>query len=58
MVGIDRKKENSAAPRLLTPRSSAPTMVEPDRLTPGTMARHWKNPIFSATPSGTSVASL
>ena len=52
MVGIARKKENSAAERLSQPMSSAPAIVAPERDTPGTMARHWKRPIVSARPGG------
>ena len=46
MVGMARKNENSAAARLSAPSSIAPTMVAPERETPGTMARHWKSPIL------------
>ena len=52
MVGMARKNENSAAARRSTPSSSAPMMVAPERLTPGTMARHWIAPIFRQTDSG------
>ena len=45
MVGMARKKENSAAARLSAPSSSAPTMVAPERDTPGISARHWNSPI-------------
>ena len=37
--------------------SSAPAIVAPERDTPGTMARHWKMPIASATHSGNRMAS-
>ena len=47
IVGIDRKNENSAADRLDAPSASAPTIVAPDRDTPGIIARHWMKPIFS-----------
>ncbi len=57
MVGMARKKENSAAARLLAPSSMAPTMVEPERETPGTIARHWISPIFRYIASGKVVAS-
>ena len=57
MVGMDRKKENSAAERLAAPSSSAPTMVAPERETPGISARHWKRPILSAIGSGKSMTS-
>ena len=52
MVGIARKKENSAAARLSAPISMAPTMVAPERDTPGTMARHWNRPILKYIGSG------
>ena len=45
MVGMARKNENSAAARLSAPSSIAPTMVAPERDTPGIMARHWNSPI-------------
>ena len=48
MVGMARKKENSAAERLSAPISSAPTMVAPERDMPGITARHWKRPILQA----------
>ena len=57
MVGIARKNENSAAARLLAPSSIAPTMVEPERETPGIIARHWTRPIFRYIDSGKFVAS-
>ena len=40
-----RKNENSVAERLSAPSSNAPTMVAPERETPGIMARHWQRPI-------------
>ena len=46
MVGMARKKENSAAAGLLKPRIMAPMMVAADLDVPGTMARHWKRPII------------
>ena len=38
MTGIARKKVNSADTTLLTPMSSAPTMVAPEREVPGNTA--------------------
>ena len=38
MVGIARKKVNSAATGLATPMSKAPTIVAPDLEVPGTIA--------------------
>jgi len=40
IVGIARKKENSAAAPRDKPRSIAPIMVAADREVPGIMARH------------------
>jgi len=40
MVGIASQNENSAAARRSAPNSMAATMVEPERDTPGIMARH------------------
>ena len=57
MVGMARKNENSVAARLSAPSSSAPTMVEPERDTPGIMARHWQRPMANAVASGRSMAS-
>ena len=45
MVGIASQNENSAAERRSAPNSMAPTMVAPERDTPGTMARHWQTPM-------------
>ncbi len=54
----DRQKEAElAAARLLDPIRSAPTMVAPERETPGIIARHWMNPIASAIGSGKRSAS-
>ena len=58
MVGMARKNENSAAARLSAPISIAPTMVAPERDTPGIMARHWKRPIFRYIGRGNRVASF
>ncbi len=52
MVGMARKKENSAAERLSVPISSAPTIVAPDREVPGISARHWNRPILRHSDSG------
>ena len=57
MVGIARKNENSAAARLSAPSSIAPTMVAPERDTPGIIARHCAKPIFRYIGSGNVVAS-
>ena len=48
MVGIARKNENSAAVARSTRKTRAAMMVEPERETPGTMARHWQTPMNSA----------
>ena len=48
MVGMARKKLNSAAVRRSTPRLSAPMIVAPERLTPGIIARHWAMPMPTA----------
>ena len=45
MVGIASQKENSVAARLSAPNSMAPTIVAPERDTPGIMERHWTKPI-------------
>ncbi len=52
MVGMARKKENSAAERLSAPSSSAPTIVAPEREVPGIIATHWQSPILKASDSG------
>ena len=49
MVGMARKKENSAAAPRLRPRSIAPRIVAPDREVPGIMERHWNRPMYTAT---------
>ena len=46
MVGIASQNENSAAERRSAPSSMAPTMVAPERDTPGTMARHCTTPMM------------
>ena len=48
MVGMARKKENSAAINLEVPNRVAPIIVDPDLDVPGTRARHWKRPINKA----------
>ena len=48
MVGIPRRKENSAAKGRVKPRNTAPMMVEAERDIPGHIARHWKRPTPSA----------
>ena len=45
MVGMARKKENSAAARLSLPSSIAPTMVAPERDTPGISDSVWNRPM-------------
>ena len=45
MVGMARKKENSAPAGLATPRAIAPKIVEPERDVPGIRLRHWNAPI-------------
>ena len=44
MIGMAMKKVNSAALRLSVPSSSAPTIVAPERDTPGTSASIWNEP--------------
>ena len=48
IVGMARKKVNSVAAVLDTPRSNAPIMVTPERDVPGTAASSWKQPIKKA----------
>ena len=48
MVGIARKKVNSAAAERETNKSSAPIIVMPEREVPGIMASSWKQPIKKA----------
>ena len=47
-----RKNENSAAAGLSSPMARPPTMVAPDRDTPGTSASIWHMPMPSARGSG------
>ena len=50
MTGMARKKVNSAAITLLTPISSAPTIVAPEREVPGKIAAiSWNRPIIRAS---------
>ncbi len=58
MVGIARKNENSAAAGRSSPSSMPPTMVAPDRDTPGTSASVWQTPTPSARPTGVCSASM
>ena len=48
MVGIARKKVNSAAAVREMQRSNAPKIVMPEREVPGIHARIWKQPIKKA----------
>lgn len=48
IVGMARKKENSAPAALPTPRMIAPRMVEPEREVPGIRLSHWKQPMSMA----------
>ena len=57
MVGMARKKLNSAAARLSTPSSTPPTMVAPERDTPGIIDTHCISPTPSAVFSGSFMAS-
>ena len=54
IVGIARKKENSVARTLLSPRRTPPIIVAADLEVPGTIARHWKIPISTAVKIGSS----
>ena len=48
MTGIAKKKVNSAATVLETPKIKAPTMVAPERDVPGKIAAiNWKKPIIT-----------
>ena len=57
MVGIASQNENSAAERLSAPSSMAPTMVAPERDTPGIIARHCTRPIMKYIGSVNCLAS-
>ena len=52
IVGIARKKENSAAAARSTRIAIAATIVPPERETPGISASAWNEPIASARPTG------
>ena len=58
IVGIARKKENSVARTLLSPRRTPPIIVAADLEVPGTSARHWKTPISTAVIIGSSAIFL
>ena len=45
MVGIASQNENSVAARLSAPNSIAPTMLAPERDTPGIIDRHCTKPM-------------
>jgi hypothetical protein len=51
IVGMARKNENSAAAGRSSRSSMAPTIVAPDRDTPGISASTWHAPIPSARGS-------
>ena len=55
IVGIARKNENSAAAGRSSPISMPPTIVAPDRETPGTSASIWQSPTPNARPTGVSL---
>ena len=55
IVGIARKNENSAAARRSSPISMPPTIVAPERDTPGTSASVWQTPTASARPTGSAL---
>ena len=46
IVGMAKKKENSAATVREVPKIIAPIMVAPEREVPGIIAKAWKNPIM------------
>ena len=52
MVGIASQNENSAAARRSAPSSIAPTMVAPERDTPGIIDRHCAMPMTRYIGSG------
>ena len=58
MIGIPRKKVNSAAAGLETPSVSPPMMVEPDLDVPGTSDSIWNAPIPKALLKGSPSISL
>ena len=49
MVGIARKKENSAAVLRDRPKMTPPMMVAPEREVPGIIASAWAKPTLSAS---------
>src|SRR3970282_1183154 len=57
MGGIPSQNENSAAERRSAPNSMAPTMVAPERDTPGIMETHWAMPMTKYIGSENSVDS-
>ena len=57
IVGIARKNENSAAAGRSSPISMPPTIVAPDRDTPGISASVWQTPMPNAWPIGVSSTS-
>ncbi len=50
MMGVDSKKENLAAPSLVSPISSPVVIVMPERETPGIIAKAWDIPINRLVP--------
>ena len=58
MVGMARKKLNSAAVRRSIPMASAPMIVAPERLTPGIIEMHWNRPTPSAWRTGSCATPL
>ena len=57
MVGIASQNENSAAERRSAPSSMAPTMVAPERDTPGIIETHCTRPMMKYIGSVNVVAS-
>ena len=57
MTGMAMKKLNSLAATREQPQSRPPMIVEPEREVPGTMARHWKQPILKAVSRSSSSTS-
>ena len=51
IVGMARKKENSAAAARSRPSAIAPTIVAPERDTPGISASAWHAPIAERAPA-------
>jgi hypothetical protein len=48
MVGTARRNENSTIASRVKPIASPPTIVAPERDTPGTMANAWNKPMQNA----------